>query len=137
MFFLDSNVVVAALNERPRAVAERLDWEAARRTPLLISTIVLFELRYGVARSARPDRNAAKLDLFLRLPLRVVPFDEEDASEAGEIRGHLAGSGTPIGPYDVLIAGQARRRRAALVTANRREFTRVPGLIVIDWSEAR
>jgi tRNA(fMet)-specific endonuclease VapC len=63
----------------------------------------------------------------------VVSFDAEDAQHAGEIRAQLASMGTPIGPYDALIAGQARARQLMLVTHNIREFVRVPGLQVEDW----
>ena len=65
----------------------------------------------------------------------MLPFDDEDAAHAGEIRVTLEAKGTPIGPFDYLIAAQARRRGIALVTLNRREFDRVPGLIVVDWAE--
>ena len=58
----------------------------------------------------------------------------DDAREAGDIRAALERTGTPIGPYDVLIAAQARRRGAMLATANVREFARVPGLRLVDWS---
>ena len=64
----------------------------------------------------------------------VVDFDREDAHAAGEIRADLAKKGTPIGPYDVLIAGQASRRGAVLVTNNLREFKRVDNLQVEDWT---
>ncbi|MFZ4603412.1 MAG: PIN domain-containing protein [Caulobacterales bacterium] len=67
--------------------------------------------------------------------VEVLDFDAEDAAEAGDIRAALELQGAPIGPYDILIAAQARRRSAALVTLNRREFERVPGLIVADWTD--
>ena len=134
MFCLDTNAVIAVLNERTPDIAERLDAEIARGATILLSTIVLYELRYGVAKSARPDRNEAVLETFLELPVTVVAFEAEDAAEAGGIRARLARAGAPIGPYDVLIAAQARRRGAALVTSNRREFERVHGLIVTDWA---
>jgi tRNA(fMet)-specific endonuclease VapC len=70
----------------------------------------------------------------LRFP--VVEFDHDDARHAGEIRAQLASKGTPIGPYDVLIAGQARARKLTLVTHNSAEFVRVPGLKVEDWKGA-
>jgi tRNA(fMet)-specific endonuclease VapC len=70
-------------------------------------------------------------------PIRLLEFDEEDAREAGEIRALLERKGTPIGPYDVIIAAQARRRGALLVTANEREFARVPGLKTEDWADPR
>jgi len=64
----------------------------------------------------------------------VLPFEVEDASHAADIRAELEKAGTPIGPYDSLIAAQARRRGAALVTLNSREFERVPGLLVVNWT---
>jgi tRNA(fMet)-specific endonuclease VapC len=73
---------------------------------------------------------------FLAGPIRVLNFDAEDARESGDIRAALARAGTPIGPYDVLIAAQARRRGAILVTANKNEFARVPGLQTQDWTIA-
>jgi predicted nucleic acid-binding protein len=76
---------------------------------------------------------ARLLERFLGLGVDVLPFDAEDAAHAGDIRGYLETKGTPIGPYDCLIAAQARRRGATLVTANVRQFARVPGLMVTDW----
>ena len=108
----------------------------AADAPIGIPTIVLFELRYGIARSARPQENAAILAAFLTLDVSPWPFELEDAEEAGDIRAELERAGTPIGPYDVLIAAQARRRGALLVTANTGEFTRVPGLRIEDWTIA-
>ena len=66
----------------------------------------------------------------------VLEFDQEDARQAGEIRAHLASKGTPIGPDDVLIAGQAKARKLTLVTHNTTEFQRVPSLKVEDWKGA-
>jgi tRNA(fMet)-specific endonuclease VapC len=94
---------------------------------------VLFALRYGAAKSQNPQRNHERIDVFLTAVTEVVDFDDADADEAGEIRAFLEKIGAPIGPYDLLIAAQARRREAILVTANRREFERVPGLMVTDW----
>jgi tRNA(fMet)-specific endonuclease VapC len=68
------------------------------------------------------------------LNLRVLDYDRDDALEAGRVRALLASQGRPIGPYDTLIAGQALRHGLVLVTANTREFERVPGLVCEDWS---
>ena len=133
MYLLDTNVVISALNERCPAISRRLDAELASRTPVLISTIVLFEMRYGIAKSQSPAKSEAALAQFLASRIAIIPFEASDADHAGDIRGHLARLGTPIGPYDVLLAGQARSRGLVLVTANRREFDRVPGLMVADW----
>jgi len=70
----------------------------------------------------------------LALDATPWPFEPDDAEEAGDIRADIERAGAPIGPYDVLIAAQARRRGALLVTANTREFTRVPGLRTEDWA---
>jgi len=134
MFCLDTNAVIAAMNERSAAVVERLDRELRSGTRLLVPSIVLFELRFGIANSDRRDSNARNLDIFLATPVETPAFDEDDATEAADIRLFLKGRGTPIGPYDVLIAAQARRRGATLVTANIREFRRVPRLSVEDWA---
>ena len=69
-----------------------------------------------------------------RIAFEVIPFDASDAREAGAIRADLETIGRPIGPYDLLIAGQARARGLILVTANNREFQRVKGLDCEDWS---
>jgi hypothetical protein len=80
--------------------------------------------------AAATSRN---LEIFLATPVETPVFDERDAIDAADVRLHLKSKGTPIGPYDVLIAAQARRRGAILVTANVREFRRVPRLSVEDW----
>lgn len=133
MFCLDTNIIIFALNQRRPGVRDRLKAEQAAGTPLIVPAVVLFELAYGIAKSSVPDSNRAVLDTFLSAGFETPAFDAGDASEAGVIRAALERSGTPIGAYDVLIAAQARRRGAVLVTANRREFDRVPGLLVTDW----
>ncbi len=135
MFLLDTNAVIAVMTERVPAVAVRLDAEIGRGTTILLSAVVLYELRYGIAKSDRPERSRAVLQQFLAGPITPVTFDPEDAEHAGDIRAHLQRQGTPIGPYDILIAAQARRRSATLVTSNRREFARVPDLAVEDWAK--
>ena len=92
-------------------------------------------MRYGIANSDRAERNTRVLDALVDEGFDVIPFDVADAAEAGAIRAHLRRAGPRIGPYDVLIAGAARRRGATLVTSNGREFERVPGLILTDWAQ--
>lgn len=99
-----------------------------------ISSVVAHELWYGAAASSRPVENSERLLEFLRPPFRVLSLQKEDARHAGEIRAAMRRRGTPIGPYDVLIAGQALARGLTLVTANTREFSRVQGLTLADWS---
>lgn len=135
MILLDTNVAIAVLRDRPPEVRDRLRVALEAGEEVAISSVVLFELRHGAARSASPARNHARVDAFLAGRIGVVPFTQGDADEAGALRAELERAGTPIGAYDVLIAGQARRRGATLVTHNTREFERVAELALEDWEE--
>lgn len=128
-YLLDTNAVIAVLNGKSPSVGIRL--RELEPGEVGLSSIVIHELFYGAFKSQRPKANAALVDNLL---FEVLSFDKEDARWAGEVRARLAASGTPIGPYDVLIAGQAVARGLTLVTHNIAEFTRVPGLKVEDWS---
>jgi len=134
MICLDTNAVIAVLNNRTSPVRSRIVAALNQRLALSISTIVLFELRYSAAKSANPERNVQRIADFLAGDITLLPFEPADAEEAGDIRAALERAGAPIGPYDILIAAQARRRAALLVTANAREFARIPGLLMEDWA---
>jgi len=134
MICLDTNAIIASINLRPPTVRRRLQQTLVDGTIIGIPTVALYELWYGIKKSARPQANAATLATFMILDVTPWPFEPEDAEEAGDIRAALDRSGTPIGPYDVLIAAQARRRGALLVTSNASEFSRVPGLKTTDWA---
>ena len=127
-YLLDANAVIALLNDTTCPIARRIRRYAPRA--IGVSAVVIHELYYGGFKSRRVEKNVAHVDA-LQFP--VVEFDQEDARQAGEIRAHLALKGTPIGPYDVLIAGQAKARKLTLVTHNTTEFQRVSGLKVEDW----
>jgi tRNA(fMet)-specific endonuclease VapC len=127
-YLLDTNVVIAILEDTSAPTARRAKRE--RIEDLGISAIVANELFYGAFRSRRTAENLSRLD-ELRFP--IIDFDRDDARQAGIIRAELAARGTPIGPYDLLIAGHAVARDLILVTHNTREFRRVPGLQIEDW----
>jgi tRNA(fMet)-specific endonuclease VapC len=133
-FLLDTNAVIALLKNEPAIVRKRLRRAVSKGAPIAVSSIVLYGLWYGVARSARRTENAERLRVFLSGGITVAPFAEEDAASAGNLRATLEAAGTPIGPYDLLIAAQALRSGTTLVTANVAEFVRVPGLAWQDWS---
>jgi tRNA(fMet)-specific endonuclease VapC len=100
-----------------------------------LSIIVYHELLYGAAASERRKANEDKIAVLIASArMSVLPFETADADHAADIRAHLRGNGIQIGSYDVLIAGQARRAGATLVTANTGEFDRVPGRTIADWS---
>jgi tRNA(fMet)-specific endonuclease VapC len=128
---LDANAVIALLNDTTSPIARRIRRYAPRE--IGVPAVVIHELYCGAFRSQRVEKNVARVDA-LRFP--VLEFDLEDARQAGEVRAHQASKGTPIGPYDVLIAGQAKARKLTLVTHNTSEFKRVPGLKVEDWKRA-
>jgi tRNA(fMet)-specific endonuclease VapC len=128
-FALDTNIVIALLKTRASPLAERIRSRSVEE--IAVSSIVMFELYFGAFNSARTAENVSKL---AAARFQVLPFEQEDAKHAGEIRAVLRQKGTPIGAFDLLIAGQARARGLTLVTANVREFHRVPGLQVEDWS---
>jgi tRNA(fMet)-specific endonuclease VapC len=128
-YLFDTNAVIAILNRAEgKAFANTLKH---RSEDVATSSIVMHELFYGTYKSARQARNLSVLEA---LQLSILDFDGDDAREAGRVRAHLTQRGQPIGPYDVLIAGQALRHRMILVTANVREFSRVPGLACENWS---
>jgi tRNA(fMet)-specific endonuclease VapC len=131
-YLLDSNAVIALLNDTGSSTAR----QARRHKPddVGISSIVAHELYYGAFKSKRTASNVALID---SLQFEILEFDQEDARHAGEVRALLAIRGTPIGPYDVLIAGQARARELILVTHNTAKFARVPGLAIEDWELPR
>ena len=134
MFCLDTNIIIYAINRRRPEFAARISEELQAGRTLMVPAIVRFELEYGLAKSQRREANQAILPTLLARGFEQPAFDLDDAAEAGDIRAALEAKGAPIGPYDLLIAAQARRRGAALVTLNRREFERVPGLMVTDWA---
>ncbi|HVB87187.1 MAG TPA: type II toxin-antitoxin system VapC family toxin [Candidatus Dormibacteraeota bacterium] len=133
IYLLDTNVCIALIDGRPPAARTRLALALAAGAELVVSAVAVFELSYGIGKSARPNENAERVERFLAGPISVLPFDREDAEAAGAIRSVLEKAGRPIGPFDLLMAGQAVRRNWTLVTANRREFSRVKGLVWEDW----
>lgn len=138
MIHLDTNVAIALLGGRVPVVRQRFDAAATAGHAFALSVVVLHELRNGAAASRHPVDNARRVDALLTAGrIEVLPLAVEDAIEAADIRATLRQTGLPIGPYDVLIAAQARRAGATLVTANTREFARVPGLATVDWADDR
>ena len=134
MICLATSAVIASINRRAPGVQARLEAALVDGLTVGVPPIVLYELWYGVRKSARVQANTMALAAFLTLAVTPWSFEPDDAEEAGDIRATLERAGTPIGPHDILIAAQARRRGATLVTANTGEFNRVPGLRTEDWT---
>ena len=132
MYMLDTNICIYAMKRKPEQVLRRL--KESFSSGIVISSITLAELEYGIRHSSNPEKNAQALIRFL-FPFQIDPFDTSAAMEYGKIRAYLQGQGTPIGPLDMLIAGHAMVEGAVLVTNNVREFERVPGLLLENWAE--
>ena len=134
-YLLDTNACIALINDKTPSVRARLRKALDADHEVMVSSVVAFELWYGVAKSARPEANARLVEAFFAGPVRLLGFEFEDVKVAGRIRATLEAVGKPIGAYDLLIAGQALRHGLTLITANGREFARVKGLDWEDWAK--
>lgn len=130
MKMLDTNICIYTIKQKPEEVLNRFKQEIPKG--LCISAITLAELKHGVEKSAKPERNEIALAQLLAA-LTVIPFDDLAAVEYGKICAHLQKQGTPIGTMDMLIAASAVASGLTLVTNNTREFERVPNLSLENW----
>ena len=128
-YLLDTNIVIYTMKNRPQRVKRRFQQHHGQ---MGISTVTIGELVFGAEHSQQTERNLADLEA-LAARLEVLPFDNQAAYHFGQIRAALYRTGQPIGPYDMMIAGQARAAGLILVTNNVKEFERVPGLLLENW----
>ena len=132
-YMLDSNICIYLIKKKPESVLTKL--KAVAQDGVSISTITLAELEHGVALSAYPEKNADALAQFLSI-IEVLSFDVKAASEYGLIRADLQRKGMLIGQMDLLIAAHAKAHGFIVVTNNVREFARVEGLKVENWTSS-
>jgi tRNA(fMet)-specific endonuclease VapC len=128
-YLLDANTVIAATRNHPIVIRHLT---AVAPADCALSTITRYELFVGVQKSINPVKERAKLDIVINA-FDQVPFGDDAAEEAARVRAFLEAQGTPIGPYDTLLAGHALSLSLIVVTANVKEFNRVPGLTVENW----
>lgn len=129
MFVLDTNTVIYFFQGRGGIAVRLLD---TAPSAIGLSAIVLFELETGIAKSSAPSRRRRQLDMLVEAAT-LLPFGSAEARAAAEARSVLERAGTPIGPLDNLIAGTAIAAGGTLVTRNVDEFSRIPGLRVVNW----
>jgi len=129
-YLLDTNVWVDYLTGRYPNVVTRI--QRSLPDELGLSSVVLAELRHGAEKSRRKKLNHGLLDTLAR-EVRCVEFDPVAARRYGELRTALERRGTPLGPYDMLIAAHAVALGLTVVTDNEREFGRVDALRVENW----
>jgi len=128
-FLLDTNILIAMSKQR-LGLADRL--EDIPADAILLSSVVVAEIEYGIAKSGRRQHNRRVFDSLLS-GFRVLPFDAAAARLYGPIRAQLEKRGRLIGPYDLMIAAHAQSLDAVLVTDNTKEFDRIAGLKTENW----
>lgn len=129
-FLLDTDTCIYALKQNPAVLDQLL---SKSREEIVVSVITEAELRTGAAKSSSPVRTLRLVENFLG-PLALAEFTSDDAIAYAHIRAKLERAGTPIGPLDTLVAAQAIARKLTLVSNNEREFRRVPGLQLENWT---
>jgi len=129
-YLLDTNICIYVIKRRPQELLETFNHNAGQ---MAISAITLSELFHGVEKSAAPSRNLAAVEDFCSR-LDLLPYGPKASLHYGQIRASLERSGTPIGVNDLHIAAHARSEGLTLVSNNLREFQRVDGLLLENWS---
>lgn len=129
-YLLDTNAVSDFFKRRPAVIAR------FQHTPpawLAVSTVTVMEIEYGFGRNPIAREKLGAVWAALLADIHLLPYEARDALYTAQVRVYLAGAGTPIGPFDLQLAGTALARSLTLVTHNTAEFARVPGLMVEDW----
>ncbi|MEN8158221.1 MAG: type II toxin-antitoxin system VapC family toxin [Bacteroidota bacterium] len=131
-FLLDTNICIYIIKKRPVHVIDK--FKTIPIGKIGISSITLAELQFGIMKSSNPEKNREALNRFL-IPLEIVDFDYSATIEYGKIRANLEKNGTPIGPLDTLIGAHAKSLDVTLVTNNEKEFQRIEGLRIENWTK--
>jgi tRNA(fMet)-specific endonuclease VapC len=131
-YILDTNICIYIIKKRPINVFKK--FRSLSVGSIGISSITLAELQFGIMKSSNPEKNQEALDKFL-IPLEIIDFGVNATIEYGKIRAEMEKNGTPIGPLDTLIASHAKSLDLILVTNNEREFERIVGLKIENWTK--
>ena len=131
-YMLDTNICIYAIKHKPKQVFMRL--QEHDPIDICISSVTYAELVHGVEKSKAIEKNRVALALLLA-NIEIMNFDSLAAESYGKIRADLEKAGTPIGPLDMMIAGHAMALGYTVVTNNTKEFERVKGLKLENWSE--
>ena len=131
-YLLDTNICIYIIKKKPEIVLEK--FKTFPLGSIGISAITLAELQYGIRKSSNPDKNMMALNQFI-IPLEIIDFDYRATIEYGLIRAKLEKKGTPIGPLDTLIGAHALSLGLTVVTNNEKEFERIEGLKIENWTK--
>ena len=129
-YMLDTNIVIYVIKLRPERLLHTFN---AHMGHMCISSITLSELIHEVEKSSLPERNRRNVEDFVSR-LDVLSYNDSAAAHYGDIRADLERKGAIIGINDLHIAGHARSQGLILITNNTKEFQRVEGLRIIDWT---
>jgi tRNA(fMet)-specific endonuclease VapC len=133
-YLLDTDTCIYLIKKRPVSVIQKLS--KVPNSKVALSVISVFELQYGVENSQYRERSQQALNHFLEPIQNILPVDQQVAGYAAKIRAKLKVKGAPIGPYDLLIAASALSQNLTLVSNNIREFKRIDGLKLENWSNS-
>ena len=131
-YLLDTNICIYALKDKYPSLTQKLF--RIHPDEIAVSSITVSELEYGATESMWKEQTRFRMHMFLST-FTILPFTEQDAVVAGQIRAFLAQKGTIIGPYNIQIAAQGISRDLTVITHNMSEFSRVPQLSLEDWVE--
>lgn len=131
-YMLDTNICIYTIKHKPEKVFQRL--QEIDPEDICVSSVTYAELVHGVEKSAAVEKNRLAL-LMLLAKIEILNFDVDAADCYGKIKADLEKKGTPIDPLDMMIAGHAMSMGYAVVTNNVKEFSRVQGLILENWTE--
>lgn len=130
-YLLDTNICIYIIKNKPQQVKGYFN---QHQHQLCISSVVLMELLYGAEKSANPSKNRLVVESFVQ-KLTVIDYDSRASAHTAEIRAELESKGMKIGAYDNMIAGHARSLGLIVVTNNEKEFNRVSGLRIENWTQ--
>lgn len=131
MYLLDTNICIYSIKKKSKNLLKKLSMNFEKG--ILISSLTVAELEFGVSNSQFPEKNRFSLLEFLSI-FTILDFRESDAIPYGELKTHLRKKGTIIGPIDLLLAAQALSNKLVFVTNNTKEFRRIENLKIEDWS---
>jgi len=130
-YMLDTDISIYVIKNRPASARTRFQQHQGQ---LCVSSVTVMELMYGAEKSTQPERNFRDIEGFIGR-LEVLNYDPKAAFHTAQIRAELEKAGTPIGAYDQMIAGHARSCGLVIVTNNTREFQRVSGIRIENWTQ--
>ncbi|MCB1585357.1 MAG: type II toxin-antitoxin system VapC family toxin [Xanthomonadales bacterium] len=129
MYLLDTNILIYFFKGAGNVASKIL---SVSPKEISISSITLLEIELGIAKSNSPEKRMKQLQDLCSV-IEVIPFAEKESKASATLRATLENKGTPIGPYDNLIAGTALANNKILVSNNVKEFSRIEDLRMENW----